>query len=103
MPNLVFFSIPNSPQAQILGKTQTEVFPISGFMVNPLQKKIIITPELAMILKLESVTKLDKRNKKTSRKFDDNVMSANCDVNVIFSDLWRIWSYPEVVFRMHSL
>ena len=56
-----------------------------------------------MILKLEPVTKLDKRNKKTSRKFVNNVMSANCDVNVIFSDLCRIWNYPEAVFRMHSL
>ena len=31
-----------------------------------------------------SVTKLDKRNKTTSKKFDDDVMSKNCDVIVIF-------------------
>ena len=30
------------------------------------------------------VTKLHKRNKTTSKKFDDDVMSANCDVIVIF-------------------
>ena len=31
--NLVFFT---RPSLQILGKTQTGVFPISGFLVNPL-------------------------------------------------------------------
>ena len=29
-------------------------------------------------------TKLDKRNKTTSKKIDDDVMSENCDVTVIF-------------------
>ena len=32
---------------------------------------------------LGPVTKLDKRNKATSKKFDDDAMSANC----YFSDL----------------
>ena len=36
-------------------------------------------------MKLGPVTKFDKRNKKTSKKFDENVMSASCDVIVIFS------------------
>ena len=31
-------------------------------------------------MKLGPVTKLDKRNKKTSKKIDDNVMSKSCDV-----------------------
>ena len=35
-------------------------------------------------MKLAPVTKLDKRNKITSKEFDDNVMSANCDAVVIF-------------------
>ena len=35
-------------------------------------------------MKLGPVIKLDKRNK-TSKKFDDDIMSANCDVIVIFS------------------
>ena len=30
------------------------------------------------------VTKLYKRNKKTSKQVDDDVMSANCDVIVVF-------------------
>ena len=35
-------------------------------------------------MKLGPVTKLDKKNKTTSKKFGDEVMSANCDVTVIF-------------------
>ena len=35
-------------------------------------------------MKLGPVTKLDKRNKTTSKKFDDDVMSTNRDVIVIF-------------------
>ena len=32
----------------------------------------------------EPVTKLDKRNKRPSKNFDDAAMSANCDVIAIF-------------------
>ena len=35
-------------------------------------------------MKLGPVTKLDKRNMAKSRKFDDDAMSANCDVTIIF-------------------
>ena len=35
-------------------------------------------------MKLGPVTKLDKRNKTASKKSDDDVMSENCDVIVIF-------------------
>ena len=31
------------------------------------------------------VTKIEKRKKKCQKKFDDNVMSVNCEVIVIFS------------------
>ena len=34
-------------------------------------------------MKLGAVTKLNKRNKRTSKKFGNDVMSANCDVIVI--------------------
>ena len=34
-------------------------------------------------MKLGPATKIDKRNKITSKKFDDDVMPANCDVIVI--------------------
>ena len=36
-------------------------------------------------MKLEPVTELDYRNKVTSKKFYDEVMSPNCDVIAIFS------------------
>ena len=36
-------------------------------------------------MKLETLTKLDKRNKAMSKKLDDYVMSKNCDVIAIFS------------------
>ena len=35
-------------------------------------------------MKLRPVTKLDKRNKTTSKIFNDDVMLENCDVIVIF-------------------
>ena len=35
-------------------------------------------------MKLALVTKLDKRNKTTLKKFDEDVMSENCDIIVIF-------------------
>ena len=34
-------------------------------------------------MKFGAVTRLDKRNKKTSKKFDNDAMSENCDI-VIF-------------------
>ena len=37
-------------------------------------------------MKLGPVTKLDKRNTVTSKKFDDEVMSANCD-NIVISSI----------------
>ena len=36
-------------------------------------------------MELGPVTKVDKRNKTTSEKFDDGVISENCDVIVIFA------------------
>ena len=35
-------------------------------------------------MKLGPVTKLDKRNKPTSKNFEDDVMSEYCDLTVIF-------------------
>ena len=45
--NLVFLT---HPCLQILGKTQTRILPISGFLFNPVLKEIVITPEPVMIL-----------------------------------------------------
>ena len=47
-------------------------------------------------MKLGPVTKLDKRNNSTPKNFDDDVMSENCDVIVIFQifcqfgAVWRL-------------
>ena len=49
-------------------------------------------------MKLGPVTKLDKGNKTTSKNFDDDVMSGNCDVIVIF---W-IFDQFEAVRRPNS-
>ena len=35
-------------------------------------------------MKIGTVTKLDKRNKATSKKLSDNLMSKNCDVITVF-------------------
>ena len=80
MPNLVSIICPS---LQILGKTQTGVFLISG---QSLIKENCHNSRTGydIDMKLESVTKLDKRNKTTSKKFDVNVMSKNCDIIVIF-------------------
>ena len=48
------------------------VFPISGFLVNPLKKKIVITP------------KQDEKQNNV-KNFNNDVISANCDVIAIFS------------------
>ena len=36
-------------------------------------------------MKVGPVTKLDKRNKTTLKRFDDEVILVNCDIIVIFS------------------
>ena len=36
-------------------------------------------------MKIEPVTKVNKRNKRSSKKIEDDVMSANFDVIVIFA------------------
>ena len=35
-------------------------------------------------MNLGPVTKLDRRNKITTKRFDDDAMSVNCDVIVVF-------------------
>ena len=35
-------------------------------------------------MSITAETKLDKRNKTTSKKFDNDVMSTNCDATVFF-------------------
>ena len=49
------------------------------------------------------VTKLDKKNKATSKIFGDGIMSANCDVIVIFLIYGQMWSDLKPRFWIHSL
>ena len=46
-------------------------------------------------MKLEQVTKLEKRNKTLSKNFN----MTPCHL----SDLWLIWSNPEAGFQTHNL
>ena len=75
---LINFASLTTPCVQILDKTQMEKFLISGFLVDLLLKKIVITPEPVMIL----IWDLDQ--KLTPKNIDNNFMSANCDVVVSF-------------------
>ena len=56
-------------------------------------------------IKLGPITKIDKKNKKTSKKFDVDVMSENYDVIVIFrifgqfGAIWRPDSGHRVCFQ----
>ena len=52
-------------------------------------------------MKLGPVTKRDKRCKKPSKKFDDDVISANCYV-IVISDFCPIWSNAEAGLWTHS-
>ena len=49
-------------------------------------------------MKLGPVTKRDKRNKTTPKKFDDDVISENCDVIVIFP----IFGQFEAIWKLDS-
>ena len=53
-------------------------------------------------MKLEPVTKLDKRNKLTSKNFYNDAMLADFDVIAIFSNLLPVWSNPETGFWTQS-
>ena len=80
MPNLVSIT---RPSLQILGKTQTGVFPISGeYLIKENCYNSRTSDDIDM--KLGPVTKLGTRDKTTSKKFDVDIMSENCDVIVIF-------------------
>ena len=66
VPNLVFLT---RPSLQILGQTQTEVFPFSGFLVNFLKGNCHNSRTSDDIdMKLGPVTKRDKTNKTAQKK-----------------------------------
>ena len=53
-------------------------------------------------MKLEPVTKLSKRNKTTSKMFDNKVILINCDAIVVVL-IYDHLEQPEVVFWTHIL
>ena len=71
----------------ILDKTQTREFPISGILVKSLINKSCYNSRASndINIKLGPVTKIGKTNATTSKNFDDDVLSADCDVIVIFT------------------
>ena len=74
------------PSLQILDKTQTRVFSISRFLVEFLIKKYCHNSRTSndIDIKLRAVTKLDKRNAATSKKYGHDLDSVNYDFIVIF-------------------
>ena len=84
---------------QILGKTQTGVFSDFRMSGQSFIKENCHNSRTGddIDMKLGPVTKYDKRNKTTSKNFDDNVMSGNCNAILRFFgflDFWPIWSSP---------
>ena len=61
VPNVVFLTFSS---LQILGKTQTRIYPVSEFLVNPVKTKIVINLEAVVILamKVAPVTEPAMRN-----------------------------------------
>ena len=83
MPN---FGIPNLLQSPDIGQNSDggiSDFRISGqSLIKENCHNSRTSDDIDM--KLGPVTKLDKRNKITSKKFDDDVISTNYDVVVVF-------------------
>ena len=103
VPNFVFLTCPS---LHILGKTQTGIsdFQISGQSLIKRNCNNSTTSD-DIDMKLGPVTKLDKRNKKTSKKVDHDIRSENCGVIAIspIYALRPVRSILEAGFRMHSL
>ena len=100
-PNLVSLT---GFRLQILGKTQTGVFLISRFLVNLIKKNCHNSRTNDDIdIKLEPVTKLEKKTKTISRKFADQFMSANCDVIIMFLIYGQFGAIRKPDSEKHSL
>ena len=78
------FNIPIFSSLQIFDKIQTGVFLISEFLVNPFLKENCHNSRTSndIYIKLTQVAKIDKRNTRTSKKFDHDLISAKCDIIV---------------------
>ena len=76
---LTKFGIPNSPQSPDIGQTSDGSIPHSQIYGKSLIKENFHNSRTSHDnnMKLEPVTKLDKRNKTTWKKFGDNAILAN--------------------------
>ena len=95
MPNLVSIT---QPSLQILGKTHT--------LINKNCRNFRSSNDIDM--KLGTVTKPDKKNTTTLKKFYDDIVSVNYDVIVIFSfygSLGTIWNpdFGSMVYDSYIL
>ena len=73
------------PTLQIVGKTQTGIFPISEFLVNPYKENCHNSrTSNDTDMKLGPATKINRKNTTTLKKIDDDVMSTYCDFIVAF-------------------
>ena len=82
----VIFGIPNSPQSPYIGENSDggiSNFWISGqSFINENCYNSRTSHDTDM--KLGPVTKLDKKNTATSKKYEDNIMSVNCDFIILY-------------------
>ena len=76
--------VPNSPQSPYIRQSQTREWGISDFRIfgQYLIKEDCHNSRTSndICVKLQSLTECDKRNTTTSKKLDDNVISANYEV-----------------------
>ena len=76
------YGVPTLPQSPDIGQNSNKG--ISNFQSLTKENCHNSRSSDDIDIKLGPVTKLYKRNKKKVKKFGDDVMSANCDVIVIF-------------------
>ena len=75
--------MPNLPQpADIRQKLEGSIYDFRISAQSLMKKSCHSFDDINM--KLEPETKLSKKNKATSERFDDCPLSANCDVIIIF-------------------
>ena len=88
---------------QILDKIQTGLFPISGSVVEYTINKNWHNSRTSndIYLKLGSITKLETRNRATSKNWRWCRADKLWRHRHVF-DLWPIWSDPEAAFRAHG-
>ena len=80
------FDIPNLSQSPDIGQNSDGSISVFWFSGQSIIKENCHNSRTShdIEMKLGPVTKLNKKNKTASRNFDDDAMSANCDVIVVF-------------------